>query len=108
MADLIDRDKLRSALAQLVPFVIDDYSAEAYADGLSDAYACVCQQPSAEQKTGRWIRATGMMPPEHFGHYECSECGFWAVRDWLNKKILFTDYCPCCGLKMKDIEGRKR
>ena len=23
---------------------------------------------------GRWIKMTGMMPPEYHGHYECSEC----------------------------------
>ena len=24
---------------------------------------------------GRWVKMTGMMPPEYHGHYECSECG---------------------------------
>jgi len=23
---------------------------------------------------GRWVKMTGMMPPEYHGHYECSEC----------------------------------
>ena len=66
--------------------------------------------PSAqhERKTGRWIKPTGMMPPEHHGHYECSECGAWAMRPWLRprKGVVLTDFCPACGIPMlKDGEG---
>lgn len=54
----------------------------------------------------RWIKPTGMMPPEHHGHYECSECGAWAGRDWLRpwRYILLTDFCPGCGAKMDGEE----
>ena len=50
----------------------------------------------------RWIKPTGMMPPEYHGHYECSACGTWAGRDWLRpwKEVLLTDHCPGCGAKM--------
>ena len=56
---------------------------------------------------GRWVKPKGMMPPEHHGHYECSECGAWAGRDWLRpwKEILITDFCPGCGAKM---DGERR
>ena len=61
--------------------------------------------PSAqpEIKTGRWIKPTGMMPPEHHGHYECSECGAWAMRPWLRpwKGVVLTDFCPACGIQMR-------
>lgn len=63
------------------------------------------KMPSAqpERKTGRWIKPTGMMPPEHHGHYECSECGAWAMRPWLRpwKGVVLTDFCPACGIPMR-------
>lgn len=60
-------------------------------------------QPEEQQKKGKWIKPTGMMPPEHHGHYECSNCGFWAMKDWLRpwKGVVLTNYCPGCGLKME-------
>lgn len=60
-----------------------------------------------ERKTGEWIQPKGMMPPEHHGHYECSECGAWAGRNWLRpwKEIQLSNYCPNCGVPMTDEEG---
>ena len=50
---------------------------------------------------GRWIKMTGMMPPEYHGHYECSECQ-WHMKgfrnSWTREEELF--YCPNCGAKM--------
>lgn len=52
---------------------------------------------------GRWIKMTGMMPPEYHGHYECSECG-WHMKglrnSWTREEEL--NYCPNCGAKMED------
>lgn len=61
----------------------------------------------AGRKTGHWIQPKGMMPPEHHGHYECSECGAWAGRNWLRpwKEIQLSNYCPNCGIPMTDKEG---
>ena len=56
-----------------------------------------------EQKHGHWIKPTGMMPPEHHGHYECSACHQWAMRNWKHRLEL-TDYCPHCGAKMDGKE----
>lgn len=50
---------------------------------------------------GRWIRMTGMMPPEYHGHYQCSECQ-WHMKglrnSWTREEEL--SYCPQCGAKM--------
>jgi len=51
---------------------------------------------------GRWIKMTGMMPPEYHGHYECSECG-WHMKglrnSWTREEEF--SYCPNCGIKME-------
>lgn len=46
---------------------------------------------------GRWVKMTGMMPPEFHGHYACSECG-WSGKNFLNE--LQFRRCPECGAKM--------
>lgn len=52
---------------------------------------------------GRWIKMTGMMPPEYHGHYECSECQ-WHMKglrnSWTREEEL--SYCPNCGAKMRE------
>lgn len=49
----------------------------------------------------RWVKMTGMMPPEYHGHYECSECK-WHMKglrnSWTREEELY--YCPNCGAKM--------
>jgi rubrerythrin len=63
------------------------------------------QMPSAEPKTGRWIKATGMMPPEFHGHYCCSECGNFANMEppFGNREDLGR-FCPNCGARMKGAD----
>lgn len=57
--------------------------------------------PSAEPKTGEWIKATGMMPPEFHGHHCCSECGDFAnMGAPLGNREDLSRYCPNCGAKM--------
>ena len=56
-------------------------------------------------ETAYWVKAQGMMPPEHFGHYYCSNCEGWAMRDWLRHKTVLSDYCPHCGYKMVKEKG---
>ena len=50
---------------------------------------------------GRWVKMTGMMPPEYHGHYECSECQ-WHMKgprsSWAWEEEL--SYCPNCGAIM--------
>lgn len=54
---------------------------------------------------GRWIKMTGMMPPEYHGHYECSEC-HWHMKgirsSWTREEEL--TYCPNCGVIMDGDE----
>jgi hypothetical protein len=78
-------------------------------DELREAIKRIRDLPPAETmpvRHARWIKPTGMMPPEHHGHYECSECGTWAGRDWLRpwKEVLLTDFCPGCAAKMDGEE----
>lgn len=51
---------------------------------------------------GRWIKMTGMLPPEYHGHYCCSECG-WHMKgirnSWTREEEFL--YCPHCGVKME-------
>ncbi len=56
------------------------------------------REVEAEPKTGEWIKATDMMPPEFHGHHCCSECGAFANMDapYGNREDL-SNYCPNCG-----------
>ena len=64
---------------------------------LADALALIKEQ----ERHGRWIKMTGMMPPEYHGHYECSEC-HWHMKgirsSWTREEEL--TYCPNCGVIM--------
>lgn len=53
----------------------------------------------AEVRHGRWVKMTGMMPPEFTGHYQCSECG-WFCKKHSIKETDF-DFCPGCGADMR-------
>ena len=81
----------------------DDYY---YCDGCDDV-EIIKNMPSAqpEPKTGEWIKATGMMPPEFHGHHCCSECGSFAnmCPPFGNREDL-SDFCPNCGAKMKGAD----
>lgn len=59
----------------------------------------------AEPKTGEWIKATGMMPPEFHGHHCCSECGNFANMEppFGNREDLGR-FCPNCGTRMVNNE----
>ena len=63
--------------------------------------ARIVQEHNAEPKTGEWIKAKGMMPPEFHGHHCCSECGNFANMEppFGNREDL-SRYCPNCGAKM--------
>lgn len=55
---------------------------------------------------GKWVKMTGMMPPEYHGHYECSECG-WHMKgirnSWTREEEL--SFCPGCGAKIDGEEA---
>lgn len=62
--------------------------------------------PSAQpdRKKGRWVKMTGMMPPEYFGHYECSEC-LWHLSHHDKTKENELRFCPNCGADMRGEEN---
>lgn len=68
--------------------------------------AAIKAVPSIQPKTGRWIKATGMMPPEFHGHHCCSECGNFANMEppFGNREEL-SKFCPNCGAKMENGEA---
>lgn len=91
MKDLIERDAAIVALTQS-------------ADYIADALERLERVPAVEAvpvRHGRWIKMTGMMPPEYHGHYCCSECG-WHLKglrnSWTREEEM--PYCPNCGAKM--------
>lgn len=55
-----------------------------------------------DRPTGKWIKATGMMPPEFHGHHYCSKCGNFANMEppFGNREDL-SEFCPSCGVYMK-------
>ena len=56
---------------------------------------------------GRWVKITGMMPPECRGHYQCSKCGWYmkGLRNtWTREEEM--SYCPNCGAKMDEGEEK--
>ena len=69
-----------------------------YANAADDALALLKVQ---EPKRGKWVKMTGMMPPEYHGHYQCSECG-WHLKglrnSWTREEDM--EFCPGCGLPM--------
>lgn len=95
MGDLIDRDALIRDLSYAAPelFFDKDYLARK-----------IAMQPVVNAVPvvhGRWVKMTGMMPPEYHGHYECSECQ-WHMKglrnSWTREEEL--SYCPGCGARM--------
>ncbi len=50
---------------------------------------------------GKWVKATGMMPPEYCDLHICSECGHYAGRKPpYGGREMLSDYCPHCGARM--------
>lgn len=70
------------------------------------------KQPTVDAKPvryGRWIKMTGMLPPEYHGHYCCSECE-WHMKglrnSWTREEELL--YCPNCGARMEADDEANR
>lgn len=68
----------------------------------SDPICIIEDAPAADVEPvrhGRWVKMTGMMPPEFTGHYQCSECE-WFCKKQSIKETDF-DFCPGCGADMR-------
>ena len=70
--------------------------------------AAIKAVPSVQRKTGEWIIATGMMPPEFHGHHICSECNSFANMEppFGNREDL-SKFCPNCGADMRGKQNEK-
>lgn len=81
--------------------------AEAYCMEVNKAIDMAIEALKEEPKlnTGKWIKATGMMPPEFHGHHCCSECGNFANMEppFGNREDL-SNFCPNCGADMRGEE----
>ena len=96
--DYIKRSDAKKILS-LLPADLD-------AETMQRAIEAMSRVPAADVEPvrhGRWVKMTGMMPPEFTGHYSCSEC------DWFCKKHSIRetefDFCPGCGAKMGEEDG---
>ena len=102
MDDLISRQAAIDAIGN-----VPDYDDGMVWEALSHAQRDVALLPSAqpERKKGKWIKATGMMPPEFRGHHCCSECGNFANMEppFGNREDL-SKFCPNCGADMRERE----
>lgn len=93
------------ALSERICFVINNSKELVTSSVVRKAVlVLIAIQPTIEAEPvrhGRWIKMTGMMPPEYHGHYECSEC-HWHMKgirsSWTREEEL--TYCPNCGVIM--------
>ena len=102
--DLISRSQaIKEILAfypeETKPGSLDEYGV-AVLNGIIEVV--LKRLPAVSRPKGKWIKMTGMMPPEYHGHYACSECG-WHMKglrnSWTREEEL--SYCPNCGAKME-------
>lgn len=51
---------------------------------------------------GKWVKLTGMAPPEYHGHKICSVCKSFAPYNPFHPgREMLSPYCPGCGAKME-------
>lgn len=50
---------------------------------------------------GKWLKASGMLPPECHDKKRCSVCANFALHDRLGR-VRPSNYCPNCGAKMEE------
>ena len=51
---------------------------------------------------GKWLKPSGMLPPECHDKKRCSVCANFALHDRLGR-VRPSNYCPNCGAKMKGV-----
>lgn len=76
-----------------------------------DVMKALREFPAADAREnvhGKWVKLTGMMPPELFGRHLCSECDGFALHDWKHHKEQLTDFCPNCGAEMKEASENEQ
>lgn len=103
MARMIDADELTKVIENLL-YEPDSVQYVWSSDVLSAIRSAPTVQ-LAPVVHARWVKMTGMMPPEYHGHYECSHCA-WHMKglrnSWTREEEL--SYCPGCGAIMDGEE----
>lgn len=118
MSDLIDIRSAVEALAELVPYAIDDDVARAYMDGLTDACDLICQLPSVQpeytiemqeadideaMKSIRNARPT-ILPPAQPEIIRCKDCIMHGVCRY--EQRLGTDgYCSLAERRTDGVDS---
>lgn len=105
MDDLISRKALKNAIAtaranyntcpnynELFNYFSDVVSA------MSDELPAVDAEPV---RHGKWIKASGMLPPECHDKKRCSVCANFALHDRVGR-VRPSNYCPNCEAKMEE------
>ena len=107
MDDLISRAAACNAISKMIHEYREN-GEDAVADGMILAMRYGIKRlpavDAAPVAHGRWVKMTGMMPPEYHGHYECSECR-WHMNglrnSWTREEELL--FCPNCGARMGGV-----
>ena len=100
MPRLIDADELIKRL-EIYPV----YNGMADIDDIETIVREMSTVATDTNVLGKWIRLTGMAPPEYHGHKICSVCNSFAPYDPLHQgREMLTPYCPGCG-SMMEVTG---
>lgn len=100
MSDLISRQDAIEAIRKSVSKSETEDSL-CYNLGLGVAEEVVNSLPSAEPKTGEWVRKDD----ELFFWYECSECGNKPMANRFSYREERSAFCPHCGARMLGEDG---
>lgn len=93
MDDLINRNELLDAMPK------DDMLMSL------DVRSYIIDAPAVDAEPvrhGKWLKPSGMLPPECHDKKRCSVCGNFALHDRLGR-VIASNYCPNCGAKMKGV-----
>ena len=97
--DLISRQEAINRIEALMPPLPNGDYQEGIDLGLIMAKTAVKEQPSAQQKAGRWIDITvGDMPAQ-----ACNQCKTFYPLAYTGGGH---QYCPNCGAKMEKVENK--
>lgn len=98
--DLISRQAAIEAVEYLGHARWNEYD-YAFNDGISKAVTTIKSLPSAEPKTGKWIKVIDEETPNVVKwHYECDQCGAGRFEKG-------QQYCSRCGTRMLGEDGEE-
>lgn len=122
MSDLISVKSAVEALAELVPYAIDDDVTKAYMDALTDACDLICQLPSVQPEHAicyldspcEYQNKNIALPPAHPEGIRCKDCKhykteFCAIDIWTDEVKIYKarpdDFCSRAERRQDD--GKK-